>query len=249
MQAFLVAAAAGGLLSASATAAVIAEHLGSNDPHGEAVSSTNSTDWTRYGTTAYGSALAADPVAGTPAAWEINDTGGGFLYYHYDPSSQENADAGADGWKLSLDARVNGANVALNGSSYNQYANGSKTYTVFLGSDADGNPMIKVNGTTFTVTDGDGDNTNNVKFHLYELVYDHTAQTADLFVDGAATSVNNIAATSSSTNQVTWGAGSSAGQGSMDYALVRLETLPVPEPASLGALALGGLLLMRRRES
>jgi hypothetical protein len=249
MQMLGVAVAVAGFWCASASAMVIAEHTGSNDPAG----GSDTTLWSSNGV------LAGTPVAGPPAAWQIDDPNNGSLEYIATPSSGDLASATADGWKFSFNLRVNNqndgdnrGNTVLDQSIWGEYDNAAAGTSYYLswGSDANGAPIVGVNtigansGQMFTLTGAD-----NTQFHLYELVSAPSASKADLYVDGVLRISNIPSLGNSSYTGIYWGSGDSVGTGSADYNLVRLATLPVPEPATLSLLGLGGAMLLRNRRS
>lgn len=230
----------GSLFAGSASAAVIAEHVGDHDPAG----GSDTTLWTdnSIGTTSVG------PVTGPPAAWNVTDPPGSNLrYYSVTPTTEQHQEADANGWELTMNVRVNGVEDPVDFSVFAEYADPItlKRWIMTFGTDADGDPIVKVNdqadNRTFTV-EGAGNT-----FNLYEMIKDPTDGTVDLFVNGVER-ISNILGRggNSSLSRVVWGAGDTAGTGNADYAMVRFETIPEPATAALFGLSLLALSTRRR---
>ena len=163
----------------TAPAQVVAVHQGANDPQTE------------------GFVLVTDGTASTGAvmgdggfdAWQLGSTGL-VRYMTGDLSAAQKADALANGWKITLRARVAGAPDQRGLVTSNLENVGGRRFDINVGLDANGDTFVRLNdniitnpqlegvGSTFTLI-GAGDG-----YHLYELVYDPDLQTADLFVDG-----------------------------------------------------------------
>jgi len=89
---------------------------------------------------------------------------------------------------------------------------------------------------------------NMSQFHTYKLV-GSGANAPEIWVDGVETNIYAGGATSTS-QSVDWGAIWSGGtEGVSNWQVVRFDTgfLDVPEPASLGLLSAGAMLLLRKR--
>jgi hypothetical protein len=197
--------------------------------------------------------IAAGPVLNDSGfdAWAVDDdstANGSYLYYVQTPTDAEIADAVALGWTLRTRLRVvdvpDTAVTILDASVSLEYSDGSTRYTVVFGSDADGDPMVTLitgqsTSTSFTL-EGTGGG-----YHLYELVFDPVAGSADLFVDG----VERISDYAGHTFQlgakhVSFGGGSSPDTGHGRSNLVEFTVASEPSPPAVPSLSPQALLVL-----
>ena len=121
---------------------------------------------------------------------------------------------------------------ATDGSPMILYRDGTTSYALAFGTESDGDPIVRamtgqsgntILGPTFTLQSaGSG-------YHLYELIYDPVAGSADLFVDGIERISDFEGLALVVAPNVGWGAGSSADVGEGRYNLVQFEVTSVPE--------------------
>jgi hypothetical protein len=250
-------------LSFGTEAALVFVHNGALDPVSEG--------WTAdpYSHTGTSAGPVYNDLGSGYDAWAVDDdsTAANSLRYYFEDLSATNhqADTAANGWRLSVRLRVVNLNDGFTtvsgfgtastitafyrtGDSDPGPANNSRDWYLGFGSQADGDPLIRLpnsTGGTYAFEGGGGG------YHLYELVYDPTALSADFFIDGVEKVSNIVANLSPYTGQlVAWGAATSpdAGQGNFSY--VRFATtavVPVPATVLLFASGLATLAGIRRQ--
>jgi hypothetical protein len=232
-----------GLVGApTASAVVVFEHTGATDPTTEgwsalAVPNPPFTDW---------GPIFNDGGSGFDA-WFIDDDasfGGSFLAASAVPSAAHNAIAIADGWTLRARLRVPDASEQGNSSTTVLYSDGADEYLMMFGSDADSDPLVRLytggpggapEGPTFTL-EGAGNG-----YHLYELIFDPVAGSADLWVDGIER-ISDYAGVVQPSTRVVWGSAGSITEGRVHYNLVQWE---IPnQPPSLPSLSGLGIAML-----
>ncbi len=200
----------------TAQTAVVASHVGDTDPATEG--------WTVAGPESAG------PVedSGT-LAWSIDDNstaGGSFRSYMIVPP----ASAETEGWVLRVRTRVvdssDGVDFAVS-AGYGD--NQGRRYEMEFGSDSDGDPIVLLQSTSGTIGVGPSFTLEGASstYHLYELVFDPAAGSADLFVDGVERISGYQGVTDTTTAFVAWGSRQSAATGHGHYNLVEFA---VPSP-------------------
>jgi hypothetical protein len=164
--------------------AILYQHSGGTDPTTEGWSVLSITPNTTVGPF-------VDPNCNPPTAWAINnnaavDTG----IYSVTPTPAE-VSAAANCWRLKVRVRVTQPSHSPGGSMMCLYRDGTTSYQMHFGSDANGNARVvlsdnfDINGTSgasFTVPGGSVCNT-------FELVRPCGSSTADLYVNGNPTPV------------------------------------------------------------
>lgn len=189
------------------------------------------------------------------------DTG---RYYYEDLTTAEVTEGNLAGWRLSLRVRVVNtpdpfATINVGGINYlwsdvaATYRDGSRDWYLGIASQADGDPIIRLPNSTSSLASTYALEGGGSGYHLYELVYDPVAASADLFVDGIELVSNMVGnATSGGQKRVMWGAMHSPDTGQGNYNFVRFANspaavVPVPAAAVLFAGALGALGALGRR--
>ena len=241
-------------LGSAAQAATLYVHEGAANPVTEGWSAHTGTGG---GTTA--SAVYKDAVSGFEAgAVGDNATAYDAVRYCYESLTEAQTDEGnLAGWRLSLRLRIvnvpdgftSVSGFGLASTIAATYRDGVRDWYLGFGTQADGDPLIRLpnNNATPWAFEGGGSG-----YHLYELLYDPSLGSADLFIDGIERVSNIIANTSVySGRSVLWGATTSPDTGEGRFSSVRFETAPavVPVPAAMWLLgsALGSLAALRRR--
>jgi len=176
-------------------------------------------------------------------AWFVDDnsTGGGSsFFYSQTPTAAQLSQASTQGWKLTARLRVTDIDDSPGtGSVFVQYGNGTTVFDMVFGSDSDGDPIVvlddgtvsggEIQGPSFT-SEGSGGG-----YHLYELAFDATENSADLFVDGVER-ISDFTGFSFAVPRVAFGGGSSADTGQGNYNLVQFTAIPEPSAFLFGGL-------------
>lgn len=236
------------LISTSHASALTLLHSGSADPTTEG--------WTPF--TSANTLTSAGPVTNDLGigidAWQVDDTSAAFdtlRYYTQAISPADVAAGAAAGWRLSIQLRivdtpdelVSVSGFGLAGTISGLYRDATRDWYLGFASTAAGDPIARLpGGSTFTMTGGGSG------YHLYELVFDPSAGSADFFIDGVERVSNVVGSVTSAThNVVTWGATTSPDDGTGNYALVRFANSPAPIPEPSAALLVGaGLTWLAR---
>lgn len=214
--------------------------------------------WTQY--TGTGGFTTAGPVLNDLGsgydAWAIDDNSVGFdtgLYYYQTTSAAVIAEGNAAGWRLSVrvrvvntpDALVNVLGFGLASAVSAMYRDGSRDWYLGIGSQADGDPIVRMPGGSTFNFEGGGSG-----YHLYELVYNPSVTSAKLFIDGIERASGLVGAANTQT-RVLFGASTSPDAGQGNYNLVRFATsqavIPAPPALILLGSALAALAGLRRR--
>lgn len=111
-------------------------------------------------------------------------------------------------------------------------------YTLYLGSDASGNLVVKDGTIDHVLTSGGNNNAFNTQ---YTVSISYNGTDAVLSFGGNDFTLTQYAA--SANTRIVFGATGSSGRGSAIYDNLELT---IPEPATIAVLALGGLILRRR---
>lgn len=227
-----------------------------------------SEGWTQY--TGSGGATTAGPVVNDLGsgldAWAIDDNSTGFdtgLYYYENLTGAQVTEGNTAGWRLSVRVRVVNtpdgfASVAAPGSLFSavsaMYRDGSRDWYLGMGSDASGNPLVRLpdGSQCGPTTAGCAIGALGSGYHFYELVYDPGVLSATFLIDGVVRKSGIVGVSLATTARVLFGATTSPDAGQGNYNLVRFATsqaaiVPVPAAQLLLASALGGLAAFRRR--
>lgn len=212
-------------LPAHSQPAIICQHSGFTDPTAEGFSVLTS-----------GSPSLTPVMADLGHnAWGIGlNSGADIAQYSRSLTPQEKAEAGANGWIMSLTLRIVPPFSSPTYGMFAQFSMGGKSIAVLFGAENTGDPVVRLGGTYYTVTGGDSG------YHNYELMYSPQTEIASLWVDGSY-----LAETAGSqtldTAKFSWGGGQHPpGSAYANWSDVSLSIIPEPNSASL--LWLGALL-------
>ncbi|MEL6109845.1 MAG: PEP-CTERM sorting domain-containing protein [Planctomycetota bacterium] len=220
-------------------AGVIAIHSGSNDPVAE-------------GFLGPGGGVNVAPTFGDQgfAAWSMDHNGGPTSLYRSSPLSASELQLVDDfGWTMRVRARVTRSSTFENNLA-TFFSDGNRRYDLLLGLNSAGVTFAHLNDQVITPTNTPGQtfvlDGSGSSYHLFELVYDASVGSADLFVDGLEV-ISDYAGHDDFVPASGLYFGTANGSAG-NFNLVSLETNAVPEPASALAFASIGLgLLVRRR--
>lgn len=201
-------------------AETIVKHLGANNPVNEAP-----YEWV-FAVGPNNGSLDVGPILndiGGYDAWKTNDdqtstSGGG---YKASLSADESTRARTNGWVLRTRLRVVDVPDSLDGAVKLDFSDSNRTWRLVFGTTNTGDPIIAVgDGITnpsYTVT-GAGNS-----YNLYELVYDPSTQSANLFVNGkkVITGYNGLVDTIAP--NVNFGSGSTQDTGQGNWNFIELE--------------------------
>ena len=228
---------------------MLAEHVGNIDPETEG--------WVRQRPFA---SVFTFPVTNDLGqgidAWAVDDNGTGAAsegLYALNLSNSQVSQALLQGWLLSGNIRVVDVPTPQPAGSsvgFFFFTSGAdpRAFGLSLGAEADGSPLVRFAGQVDIVLDLDDLDSG---YHLYELLYDPSEQTTDLFVDGVLRYTGWAGVPTPNAPAVAFGSGGANSTGQGNYNLVRLEILSdavIPEPSSyLIWLVFGGLVLSHRQ--
>ena len=157
--------------------------------------------------------VCADPL---PNAWQITDNTSSAITGSYStnlPPAQQ-SDALTEGWRYSIHARfVNDFNGTA--TMVFLYGVGTNRFSVFLDLDSNGDlTATPFNQPPITLTTN---GTGAALYHTYEIVYSPTDRQATFLFDGIQRTTWSGDGVNASNGLVTWGAGSTSGQGRMNF--------------------------------
>jgi len=200
---------------------------------------------------------AADPNWQGEDSWWFasanSGTGSSLSNYQYAPTSAQLSDMNTQGWKAEmrvLNNLVVGNFGPDNGTDYGvglSLLTNTLDFEIYIGTDSSNNMTLYkwVSGGLSQITLDPAVYAVNL-YHTYAMTAAPGATQATISIDGTVVgTVDGVAG--SYTPLFYFGSGSSDGIFSVNYSQVALST--IPEPASLGLLALGSLCLLRRRRS
>jgi len=168
-------------------------------------------------------------------AWSIGlNSGADVAQYSRRLSPQEQAEAGANGWIMSLTLRIVPPFSSPTYGVFADFYTGDKYIYVQFGADNTGSPVVRLGETSYTVTGGDSG------YHNYELMYSPQTENASLWVDGSYLA-ETAGFQSLNTARFSWGGGQHPpGSAYANWSDVSLSIIPEPNSAAL--LWLGALL-------
>ena len=216
-------------LAGSASAAVVMQHVGSNDPAG-------AEGWTPNG---WGTGGSASGGTDTEDYWQIIGNDGGANRYLTSITAADTTSA--QGWKVEMRLKVN--------------ASGNPWDTAFSVGDASSRYFSMLIGTTGMGYGGASWSYNEVVamdttdgYHDYAMIYDPGTDLAGFYVDDVLYGTRDGAtAPIVISNRIDFGDGEGGWSGASDTQYSYVAFSDVPEPATLCLLGLGGLLLRRKR--
>ena len=228
-------------LALPAQAVVIKEHVGQNDPIAD-------EGWAPDGT---GSGFTLPPQGindGGVDAWAIQDDSTTQEYGPtYRPFQQsELDDMRANGWRMTLKLRMTMQPDSPDDPCVHaRFGLDNGTWWLRFGNDEQDNINVRMfkgdADPSFVVADVPG---GPLDYHTWRLEDLDGDMLANLYQDDVLVA-EDVAPYSYGYNRLTWGSLNKAATGGANWALLRLES--VPEPTTIGLLAVGALAMLRRR--
>jgi hypothetical protein len=173
--------------------------------------------------------VAADTIGALPNAWQIMDdsnAGGSTLNYTTDltPAQRTAATNLTGGFNYSVHARFLDDFSGSTESMAMIYSLGGKRFLVWWGLDGNSNLTARLEGgLTYTLT---ANGSGSALYHTHQIILNPTNGTASYVVDGQVKTNNWPGGAGSFTaGQVYWGAGSSTGQGQMNFHTATFEVV------------------------
>ena len=165
---------------------------------------------------------------------------GAYAIYSQGLSADQSASLSNQDWVLSLTLRVVGFDpIGYSGVSLNT---GTDQFGIAFGSETDGDPFVQIGHQSYILT-GAGSTYNN-----YQLVYDATSDTANLYVDGVKRlSDVEHASFQDSGGLLEFGSGAQAGPAQANWNSISI-TIPEPSSAGIFLLGSGALFYFRRKQ-
>ena len=205
-------------LSDTACPLTIATHSGSTDP---AIAGWNASPGSGGGVT-------TGPINdGGTDAWFVDDdstaSASTFVYQRI-PSATEIAEGNTYGWTLSTTLRVaSDEEMMFEGSPAVEYRDGNTSWSLHFGLTDSGDTFVRL--MTALETGPIHITTGNSAYHSYQLVYDPSEGSADLFVDGVEV-LSDYEGAATTQTRLFWGAGRSPDRGRANFAAVDLSVNP-----------------------
>ena len=221
-------------------ATTIAFHEGSVDPV--------TTGWTLRTSGGSGPITVGPVTAAGVDAWFVDDNANGDSHaYQVFPSPAELSQASLNGWRLSANLRVVEFPDPADFGVAVAFRDGSREWALRFGADALGNTIVNMRNSN---TDpGISVTIPGTGFHQYDLIYDPTTATADLFIDSALSAIQNMPGdVQAIPADVIWGSGSTPQLGHGQFHRVEFVANGSAVPDASSSLFLfsvsGSLLLM-----
>ncbi len=178
-------------------------------------------------------------------SWFVRDTSvvtNSAIQYVATPSPTIHVQAATLGWTLSANVRMVESSVGSFGGMFADYLTDTVAFTMFFDREPDGDPRVLLYGHGSYTLDGVGDGA----YHLFELVYDPTEGSADLFVDGVER-LSNYTGLASGDNRIGWGASGSTETGRGHFNSVSFTVVPEPSHTAWVGILVGATMVSRRR--
>jgi len=206
---------------------IIAQHIGSNNPTSEG--------FVLYANYQY----ASPPVGGIANdlgynAWVTGNWPYGLLY------SNNIGNMSSENWALSVTVRVLPTGTVPE-IFFANVDTGSSQYGLGFGSDINGDQIVSIGSTKFTLNGGS-------TYNNYQLIYSSDTETASFWIDGTEELSGIVPQPDSSPASLEWGEnGFQAPSQQANWNLVSLEVTPEPSAVSLIILGSGFLIYVRNR--
>ncbi len=204
-------------VATSAFATTIVQHQGSTTP------STEGWSWYSSGTGVTTGPVINDSGKNAYFTQDSDGSGSGLGSWRCALSTTQASYLQNKDWTLTVDMRVVGSSVPVNGTVAIYLSYATKSWQLMFGSTAAGNAIVSaMSGQTYTSTTGG--------YHTYELRYDSQTGSADLYVDGADRIGGWTGDAGYDIRLLSWGAAATPSTGRGNWSSVKLaysDPLPV----------------------
>ena len=182
-------------------------------------------------------------------AWFTADnstvTGSVGRYYHL-LTEQQGAAARDLGWSATVRVRVTETSDDPYGAVVFYLNDGLRNWILNFGSDGSDNQLVRAQTAVGYPPGGINYTNSSGGYHLYEIVYDPQLATADILIDGVERISDWAGYAQANELVVRFGSAASLDAGRGNWSQVRFDI--VPEPATVGLVLFGGLILLRQNK-
>ncbi len=176
-------------------------------------------------------------------AWSVQMSSSDAAQYGTTLTSQQKAAITGANWSLSLDLRIIEAPTTPSYDISVDFGTGAERFQIYFGEEPNGDPAVQVGGSSLSpvfVLNGVGSSYND-----YQLLYNATADTASLWVDGTDAINDIIGGQLNGNAYLSWSAYQHGDNVEANWNLVSLS---VPEPSAVSLVSLGsGVFIYVRR--
>ena len=226
------------------TSSAMVVHADDNDPLTEG--------WTLVDASA-SNTVARNPIDdGGVLAWVVDDNStanGSIAFYNFEVSLSDRTDASLAGWTLTTTLRNVDTSDSPRGSPFVAYRDGTTSWQLQFGSDADGDAILLARDSLADDLSGDAytlEGSGSV-YNTYTMVFDVVAGNADIFVNGVERISDYGGFGFTDNTGVFFGAGRSPDTGQGNFSAVSWSVVPLPAAFWLFAPAVIGMAHCRRK--
>lgn len=212
---------------------LVARHIGSANPTNEGFSII------RSGTTSL------SPVTGDQGfdAWRIGLNSQSQISQYHKSFTQQQLDNAANGWILSLTARIAPPFNQPSYGIFGEFSDGWLTYSLQLGASPNGDPIVRFGNTVYNHVGG------GAGYHNYQLKYNPISSVSSLWIDGSEKLSGLTVMTYGGLQGLTWGSGQNQYSSLVSFWNEASFTI-IPEPSSVALFGLASSIaaFVRRKQ-